>query len=384
MMKMAKILVVDDEKHIRILLSELLKKYEYAVQTVGDGSEALSLLDEESFDLIVTDLHMAQKGGIDVLKQVKERNALTEVLILTGYGTISSAVEAMRLGAFEYLTKPIDLKAFIVKVQKALERRDLRSKIAAQEAEIQAHQEMIVRDLKLAAQVQASIVPKSMATDRFEIAVRYSPMIGIGGDFSDIYDNEQDRIYLTIVDVTGHGIAAALLVNRLCMEVRRLARELLEPADILFQLNNFIVDSFKGTGMFLTMFCAMLDLESSAVKYAGSAHPSVLLWRKEKNRFEMLESQNQIIGFDKTTRTSFKQDEAIMFRGDRLVLYTDGIVEVENVRREPLGINGFTGLLQPQMSNNVKKITDSAMKSIAAFAPSAQRDDVYLIVLGLK
>lgn len=381
---MAKILVVDDDKHIRILLSELLKKYKYEVQTVGDGTEALSLLDNELFELIVTDLHMAQKGGIDVLKQVKEREFLTEVLILTGHGTISSAVEAMRLGAFEYLTKPIDLKEFIVKVQKALERRDLRSKLSAQEAEIQAHQEMIARDLKLATQVQASIVPKSMATDQFEIAVRYSPMIGIGGDFSDIYYNEQDKVYLTIVDVTGHGIAAALLVNRLCMEVRRLAREQLEPADILFQLNNFIVDSFKGTGMFLTMFCAMLDLDSSVVKYAGSAHPSALLWRKGQDVFEMLESQNQIIGFDKTNRKSFSQNKASMCSGDRLALYTDGIVEVENTRRKPLGIKGLNNLMQPQMPKSVKEIADSVMKGIADFAPSAQRDDVYLIVLGLK
>lgn len=207
---MSKILVVDDEKHIRLLLSELLKKYKYEVRAAADGTEAITLLEDEPFDLIVTDLHMANKGGIDVLKQVKEKHALSEVLILTGNGTISSAVEAMRLGAFEYLTKPIDLKEFIVKVQKALDRHELRTKLAQQEAEIQAHQTMIAKDLKLAAQVQASIVPKSMENEQYEVAVRYSPMIGIGGDFSDIYHDEHNRVYLTIVDVTGHGIAAAL------------------------------------------------------------------------------------------------------------------------------------------------------------------------------
>ncbi|MFQ5628542.1 MAG: PP2C family protein-serine/threonine phosphatase [bacterium] len=381
---MAKILVVDDEKHIRLLLSELLKKYEYDVNTVGDGSEALALLEKERFDLIVTDLHMAQKGGIDVLKHVKSLDSLAEVLILTGYGTISSAVEAMRLGAFEYLTKPIDLKELIVKVQKALERRELRKRIAKQETEIQAHQEMIARDLKLATQVQASIVPKSMQTDRFEVAVRYSPMIGIGGDFSEIYYNESDEIYLTIVDVTGHGIAAALLVNRLCMEVRRLVREQLEPADVLFQLNDFIVDSFKGTGMFLTMFCSALNVEKNLLRYAGSAHPSALLWRKQDTQFEMLESQNQIIGFDKTGRDSFLQNETTMYPGDRLALYTDGIVEVEDAEKNALGINGLIEMLQPQMASTVKKVAGAAMKGIADFAPFAQRDDVYLILLGLK
>lgn len=381
---MSKILVVDDEKHIRLLLSELLKKYKYEVRTVADGTEAIVLLEQEPFDLIVTDLHMAKKGGIDVLKQVKEKHALSEVLILTGNGTISSAVEAMRLGAFEYLTKPIDLKEFIVKVQKALDRHELRTKLAQQEAEIQAHQTMIAKDLKLAAQVQASIVPKSMENERYEVAVRYSPMIGIGGDFSDIYHDENDRVYLTIVDVTGHGIAAALLVNRLCMEMRRLVREQLEPAEILFQLNNFIVESFKGTGMFLTMFCMVMDLKDGRLQYAGSAHPAALLWRAGEQKFEMLESQNQIIGFDKTHRNHFLQNETNMQAGDKLALYTDGIVEVENKHKKALGIKGLVKMIHAQMTNTSKQVADTAMKGIAEFAPSAQRDDVYLIVLGLK
>lgn len=381
---MAKILVVDDEKHIRMLLVELLKKYKYDVMDVGDGAEAVELLRATSFDLVVTDLHMAQKGGIDVLKHAKSLDALTEVLILTGYGTISSAVEAMQLGAFEYLTKPIDLKEFIVKVQKALERRELRRKIAAQDEEIKAHQEMLARDLKLAAQVQASLVPKSMENRRFEIAVRYSPMIGIGGDFSDVFHDEGERIYLTIVDVTGHGIAAALLVNRVCMEVRRLVREQLEPADVLHQLNNFIFYSFKGTGMFLTMFCCRLCLDSGTLTYAGSAHPAALLWRDEKAAFERLESQNQIIGFDKAPHDKFLQNETHMQSGDRLALYTDGIVEVENSAREPLGIQGFIQLLEPAMSRSTQEIAGTAMKGIAAFSPGAQRDDIYLLVLGLK
>lgn len=74
---MSKILVVDDEKHIRLLLSELLKKYKYEVRAAADGTEAITLLEDEPFDLIVTDLHMANKGGIDVLKQVKEKHALS-------------------------------------------------------------------------------------------------------------------------------------------------------------------------------------------------------------------------------------------------------------------------------------------------------------------
>lgn len=380
---MARIVVVDDEKSIQFLLSELLKRDNHEVQTFSDGADALEVLEHDAFDLVVTDLHMARKTGIDVLRGAKKYDEFIEVLILTGHGTISSAVEAMQLGAFEYLTKPIDLKEFRLKVQKALERRDMRKQIARQQEEIRAHQEMIARDLKLASQVQDSLVPKSLKRDTFEIAVRYSPMIGVGGDFSDLYLNDNREIYLTIVDVTGHGIAAALLVNRICMEIRRLVREELRPASILHQLNDFIVDSFMGTGMFLTMFSSVLDLESGTLRYAGSAHPAALLWRQKTQSFEMLESQNPIIGFEKTSPELFVQNETIMRPGDKITLYTDGIVEIEDRKQRPLGVNGLIELFKPHAAKGTNDIADHIMRGISHYAKAAQRDDVYLICLGL-
>lgn len=381
---MARILVVDDEHSIRFLLSELLQKDNHEVVMAAGGEQACAHIREKPFELVITDLQMADVNGIDVLRQAKVSDHLTEVLILTGYGSITSAVEAMQLGAFEYLTKPIDLAEFRLKVQQALERRALRQQIEQQREEIKSHQELIEKDLKLAEQIQASLVPNSIATEKFEIAVRYSPMIGVGGDFSDIYFNGGEEVYLTIVDVTGHGISAALLVNRVCMEIRRLVREQLEPSMILFHLNDFIIDSFMGTGMFLTMFSIVINLHTGSLRYAGSAHPAAVLWHKNANDFEMLESQNQIIGFEKAAQNRFAQNKTIMQPGDKLILYTDGIIEAENRSKKPLGIQGLVNLFNPVIYLGANEIADNVMKGLKNYSPATQRDDVYLIVLGLR
>jgi sigma-B regulation protein RsbU (phosphoserine phosphatase) len=260
----------------------------------------------------------------------------------------------------------------------------LRQQIARQKAEIQEHQEMIDRDLKLAAQVQRSLVPKPIHDERFEVAIKYLPMIGVGGDFSDIFYDQEDELYLTIVDVTGHGITAALLVNRICMEIRRLVREKLEPARILHQLNGFIYDSFKGTGMFLTMFTGALRLSTGELRYAGSAHPAAILWRSKVQRFELLESQNPIIGFEKTGAERFTQNQTIIQPGDKFLLYTDGIIEIEDKQKTPLGIKGLLQLLHPAMDMDSHEAIGSIMNGLKRYIHEAQRDDIYLIITALR
>ncbi|MDZ7344756.1 MAG: SpoIIE family protein phosphatase, partial [candidate division KSB1 bacterium] len=373
-----------DEQAIRFLLSEVLAKDGHHITSAPDGDTALEKLRAVDFDLVISDLHMHEVDGIAVLKAAKKKQANTEVLILTGHGTVSSAVEAMRLGAYEYLTKPIDLEEFRLKVRQALERRDMRLQIEAQRRQIQAQQQMIARDLKLAAQVQQSLVPHPINNSLFEVDIRYWPMIDVGGDFSDVYFDGHDHLYLTLVDVTGHGITAALLVNRMSSEIRRLVRENLEPRHLLHQFNEFVLDAFAGTGMFLTMFACTLQLSAGKLTYAGSAHPAAILWRHGKKSFEKLQSQNPIIGFDHMSDNQFTQEVAIIYPGDKLMLYTDGIIEAESANGSPLGIAGLIDLLQPAIHRAAAEVGESLIDGIKRWTNKPLRDDIYLLIAALK
>jgi len=381
---MASILVIDDERPITFLLSEVLKKDGHAVVELCDSKQVEKQLDEHTFDLVVTDLHMNDVGGLDVLRMVKEHDETTEVLILTGNATVKTAVEAMKNGAFEYLTKPVDMVEFRLKVKKALERRDFRRRIAEQERKLQENREMLEKDLRLAGQVQQSLVPDNLSLPQIDVCIKYMPMIGIGGDFADAYFDGQENVYLTLVDVTGHGITAALLVNRICSEIRKLVREEIEPRSLLFNLNNFIFDAFEGTAMFLTMFSGVINLRKGLFTYAGSAHPAVILWDSRGNRFQKLESQNVILGYEKRSENRFEQTSIMVGPEDRIIMYTDGIIEAEDPTGRQLGIEGFINFFKSSIYLPVNEIVEHIITGVQAFSPSPLKDDVYLIVSGIK
>lgn len=121
----ADILIVEDEVNIRSALVTMLEKKGYLVRGVGTGEEGLAHLDEVKADLIITDLRMPGMDGMEFLRRVKDMLPDTEVMVMTAYGSIDTAVEAMRLGAYDYLTKPIDRDRFPLVVEKALERHSL-------------------------------------------------------------------------------------------------------------------------------------------------------------------------------------------------------------------------------------------------------------------
>ena len=124
-MTTGRILVVDDEINIRGALVTLLEKKGYQVRGAGTGEDALEQLETATADLVLTDLKMPGMGGMEFLRRLKQKWPDTEVLVMTAYGSIDTAVEAMRCGAYDYLTKPIDRERFPLAVEKALERHAL-------------------------------------------------------------------------------------------------------------------------------------------------------------------------------------------------------------------------------------------------------------------
>lgn len=121
----SRILIVDDEVNIRSALATILEKIGYGVLTASGGEEALKQMEESVCHAVVLDLRMPGMDGMELLRQIKERSPQTEVVVMTAYGSIESAVEAMKLGAYDYLSKPIDKERLPIVIEKALEHQRL-------------------------------------------------------------------------------------------------------------------------------------------------------------------------------------------------------------------------------------------------------------------
>lgn len=126
---MAQILIIDDHDSMREGLELLLRRRGHRTRSADGGAQGLSLLEEEEADLVITDLKMAQMDGMQVLKAVKDLNPSTDVLVITAYGTIETAVEAMKLGATDFLTKPFSSEEFGVRIDRLLQSRDERERL---------------------------------------------------------------------------------------------------------------------------------------------------------------------------------------------------------------------------------------------------------------
>jgi DNA-binding NtrC family response regulator len=122
-----RVLLADDERAIAITLADDLRRAGYDVETAADGNEARSLYETGNYDAVVTDLNMPGMGGLELLEHIKASETSAEVIIITGYGTIDSAVDAMRKGAFDYVLKPFNNDEILEKLRKVVELRRLRT-----------------------------------------------------------------------------------------------------------------------------------------------------------------------------------------------------------------------------------------------------------------
>lgn len=123
---MEKILIIDDEKSILDLLSVVFTKEGYSVETCVSPSRALELMSREDYDIILTDIQMPQISGMDILKEVKKKTPDIPVIMVTAYGTIKQAVEALKAGAMDYVVKPFDVDELKIIVEQGLEKRRLK------------------------------------------------------------------------------------------------------------------------------------------------------------------------------------------------------------------------------------------------------------------
>lgn len=127
-MDKCKILVIDDEDIVRLSCERILIPEGYAVNTTRSAADGFKMLDNECFDVVLTDLKMPDIDGIEVLAKIKESWPDIEVIMITGYQTITTAVQAIKLGAFDYIEKPFTPDSILSAVAKAVEQRRKKDK----------------------------------------------------------------------------------------------------------------------------------------------------------------------------------------------------------------------------------------------------------------
>ncbi|MGD9272430.1 MAG: response regulator, partial [Syntrophobacterales bacterium] len=130
------ILLVEDDDSLRLTQAMYLEREGFQVTAVGSGAEAVNRIAVDQYQAVVTDLRLDEVDGLEVLAAVKKRSPETEVILITGFGSVDTAVEAMKSGAYDYLTKPVDPDDLVLTLKKAIERQQLRRQVAYLQKEV--------------------------------------------------------------------------------------------------------------------------------------------------------------------------------------------------------------------------------------------------------
>jgi sigma-B regulation protein RsbU (phosphoserine phosphatase) len=327
------VLIAEDDELLADYLALEITGLGSEVEIAPDGRAALRLLQERSFDVLVTDWMMPHMDGIELVRSVRETGAAEcylHIIMMTARGEERDIRTALEAGADDFLYKPVDRIQIelgiasarrVVDLQRRLKRRN-RHLLAANERTRVAYTR-IKNDLASAAALQRRLLPEPRLEGPVRFGWAFQPSLDIGGDSLGVVDLPNGRILFFIIDISGHGIPAALnsfaLHNRLAQLAPAEPEGLVEAAALINQ------EMAAQIGE--TYFTAVLGLVNASGDRAWllrAGHPMPLLCRPG-SRPRLLEEGGLPIGMLPDLRHELS--ELVLEPGDRLLLYTDGVTD---------------------------------------------------------
>ena len=185
-------------------------------------------------------------------------------------------------------------------------------------------------------------------------------------------------------DVCGHDIGSSLLATRVSSEVRRYILDRLQPVEIVRSLNAFIYKNFRNANKFLTFIAARIDLERSTITYSGAGHPPVLHVDASSGSVKPLESQNIPIGVQQECLLEDPEHTRPISPGDRLLFYTDGLIEAISENDIQLGVSGLVRVATETRLESPCEMADAILREVSNFRYGPPDDDMTLIVAEIK
>jgi sigma-B regulation protein RsbU (phosphoserine phosphatase) len=368
-----RVLIADDQKHVLDAIEILLKGSGLATELVTHPACVLPALENGQFDAVLIDLNYGcdrstGTEGLELVSQIRSKDSLVPVVVMTAWSSVDLAVEAMRRGASDFIQKPWDNQELL---------RKLHSQVSwAREQRWRQRQRD--EELREAREIQARLLPKKLpAVAGYEIAAMTQPLRIVGGDFYTVVRISERQTAFCIADVAGKGLPAALLMSNLQAALTPLICETLPPRELCQRLNRILCD-LTPLGKFVTFFYAVLDSAHNHLTYCNAGHNPPLLIRPDGTCAE-LEMGGAVLG--QFPRWSYEQEELQMRCGDKLLLFTDGLVEVTDAQEEPFGEHNLLRITRENSSASAQELMGLLLAGAAQHGEETFQDDASLMVL---
>jgi two-component system, sensor histidine kinase ChiS len=373
----AKILVVDDEPINLLIVINYLKMEGYDIVTAENGEQVGDIFSKKEIpDLVLLDVMLPRISGYDVCKKIREQYSSLElpVIMLTVRQSTQDIIAGFSAGANDYLIKPVNGEELLARVRNLISMKN--------SVKLQSELTIINNELEIAMELQKDILPAKLPViDGLSFGVRFLPSSHISGDFYDYHLIDNENIGVIIADVAGHGIPAAMVASMMQIAYSFSKTKKTEPSDILSEINAILCA--YPHGIFLTACCIHINVSTRTMRFSNAGHPTILVYRRAENKILICSVFGRPIGM--FPEDSFSSEEISLVPGDRIIMYTDGVVEAWNPYREEYGIERFKTLISDNSHLKADEFAELTAEMIRTWTQvNAERglsDDVSLIVI---
>jgi len=388
------ILVVDDTSANLQVLTGMLKERGYKVRPVPSGKLALLAAQRDPPDLILLDINMPEMNGYEVCQQLKADDRLRgiPVIFISALTEQLDKVNAFAIGGVDYITKPFQLEELHARVETHLKLHRLQTELVDANAHLAAANDRMSRDLEAAMRIQQTFLPLEAASiPGMEFAWVYRPCDELAGDGLNVVELDAEHVGLYVLDVSGHGVAAALLsvtMSRLLSSsadhssilVRRSSTgstSIAPPAEVAAHLNRLF--PFDGvTSQFATLLYGVLNLTTGEFRYVSAGHPPPIHVRVGGNS-SVLESEGYPIG---VAEENYKERSVRLEPGDRLFLYSDGVFEALNATGAQFGSRRLERSIDASRSRPIQESVQAVLAQVDCWRGTVSvGDDLSLLAV---
>ena len=374
-------LVVDDEPDAEVLIRHHFRRKirsgEYVFLFAGDGAEALQRLGEHpEIQIVLSDINMPKMDGLGLLAKVAELDRLLKVVMVSAYGDLDNLRTAMNRGAFDFVTKPIDFDDLEATVAKTL--RELDGLHRARD--LQDRMGVIQHDLEVARRIQLSMLPDTFPDrDDLDLHALASPAKEVGGDFYDVIETDDGRLGFVVGDVAGKGLGAALFMAITRTVLHAAATERLAVEACVRRANDLLeAEARRMAGMFATAIYGEVDGRTGEVTYCSAGHNPPLLLRRDGSATFLPSPQGPALCL--AADIEFQAARTTLAPGDTLLLYTDGVTEAFNPRREEYSEGRLARTGAVAATRGPQALLEHVLADVRTFADGTpQSDDITLM-----
>lgn len=323
-----KVLVVDDERPNRLYLNKLLSSYGCEVKEAADGPTALEMIHRELPDLILADVVMPGMDGFELCGAIKEltRTRDVPVIMVTAKGRIEDLKTGFDLGAMDYIRKPFDARELVLRVGNALALKRSNDALARWKRRVS-------HELELAGTIQQSMfAAEPHFSEAFDVRIRYSPSMDVGGDAFDVISLPDGRCCVYVADVSGHGVAPAMISSMLKAATAELIRSFYArgPAFICNELHVRLRSTLNNASYYATMFMALYEPESHRWICMNCGHPDPVMTCSGKAVPFPQGAGGVPVGMPLGPDRPFEEEDQTIVETApdmQMLIYTDGLTE---------------------------------------------------------